>query len=185
MAFPRQLCQGSVHGMTVALWCHGIVMETTLHIARTIVGSTNAAAALPSSHISTDTMFLEVTPDTDDECPSVCSRGLLATCLLRCLQTGPLGFLKVAAMPDQEELEAIAGEHPAPPCPRVCRYHPAPCHLRTTQYRRLGQRACILRFHRSDRITDHWQAVLSYFSSVAQYAPAVFAPLSCCLGVTL
>lgn len=28
-----------------------------------------------------------------------------------CLQTGPLGFLKVAAMPDQEELEAIAGEN--------------------------------------------------------------------------
>lgn len=25
-------------------------------------------------------------------------------------QTGPLGFLKVAALPDQDELEAIAGE---------------------------------------------------------------------------
>lgn len=31
------------------------------------------------------------------------------------VQTGPLGFLKVAAMCDQDELEALAGEPDAPP----------------------------------------------------------------------
>lgn len=41
-----------------------------------------------------------------------CSCRTLTLPLVCFYQTGPLGLLKVAAMPDQEELEAIAGKHP-------------------------------------------------------------------------